>query len=323
MAACCRVGREGRGPKPLVVVEPFGHRFRPGVRRGAVADLEAAGEADHHLPERAERAVPHPFAGIANPRVRPPLGSGLHDASIAFGGPHDGASFGHRVGEGLLAVDVLAGAHRRDREQRVGMVGRGDHRGVQVVPRQQFAVVAIGLADARLALFGVELVHRLAGRLGAGVVHVADGQHLHSRVVEEGVQIAAPLSAQTNAGHRDAAARCRVLAPGREEEEPRAGRCPRRGSAVVSCWSSRGPRSACRLLAPSTLHAAPSPRNTRSCCWEVRRPLAPRPGRQGGACGARGEVGGTAKPNHCQGVAAMGEAVRCSFANFSRRSPGN
>ena len=45
------------------------------------------------------------------------------------------------MGDGLLAVNILAGAHTGDNEWHVPVVWRGDHHGVDVLPVEDLAVV--------------------------------------------------------------------------------------------------------------------------------------------------------------------------------------
>ena len=94
------------------------------------------------------------------------------------------------------------------------MVGRGHQHGVDIGTGQHLAEVlrdlAAGAGAALLAL-GVERIHRLASRLGAPEVDVADGDHLHTGVVEEHLHVPAALAADADAAHDDASRRRRRL----------------------------------------------------------------------------------------------------------------
>ena len=58
---------------------------------------------------------------------------------------------GHRPAHRLLHVDVFANRHRRRRDRRVHVIGRGnDHRVDVFLLRQHLAVVAIGLESRQL-----------------------------------------------------------------------------------------------------------------------------------------------------------------------------
>ena len=85
------------------------------------------------------------------------------------------------------------------------------------VPKESFTGLlevlrdlAAGAGAALLAL-GVERIHRLASRLGAPEVDVADGDHLHTGVVEEHLHVPAALAADADAAHDDASRRRRRL----------------------------------------------------------------------------------------------------------------
>ena len=82
----------------------------------------------------------------------------LRDDLVLPGGLGHGAAFGDRVGQRLLAVDVLALLHGRDGRDRVVMVGRGDHHGV----------------DPLVQL--VEHLAEVAEPLGLGIVLEAPGR---------------------------------------------------------------------------------------------------------------------------------------------------
>ena len=72
------------------------------------------------------------------------LESDLHHAlGIAHRGDQRRAFF-DRVRDGLLAVDVFAGAHTGDGDGHVPVVGRGDHDGVDILTVEDLAVVEVG-----------------------------------------------------------------------------------------------------------------------------------------------------------------------------------
>jgi hypothetical protein len=137
------------------------------------------------------------------------------------GGLGDLARLEHGIGEGFFAIDVFAAVERGQGDDGVGVVGRGDHHGIDIFLGQQLAVIAVGLAGAILAgapLPGVELVRppargfasagAMLGALGpvpgevtaAFAVDVTDGHDLHFGELRERGQVLHALAAQADAG---------------------------------------------------------------------------------------------------------------------------
>ena len=93
----------------------------------------------------------------------------LHDAVVLAGRLDHLPAFEDVVGGRLLHVHVLAGLAGPDRHQRVPVIGRGDHDGVDVLALQELAHVGVG-RDLLVAL--LETLHL---RSEIGVVDVAQG----------------------------------------------------------------------------------------------------------------------------------------------------
>ena len=112
----------------------------------------------------------------------------LRDDLVFLGGLGHRAAFGDRVGQRLLAVDVLAVLHGGDRGHGVVMVGRGDHDGVdlfghlvehlaEVAELLRLGMVVERADDAIITPVGVAKGHDIvAARHGADVApaHRAD-----------------------------------------------------------------------------------------------------------------------------------------------------
>ena len=153
-----------------VEVGDVGVVLRGGVAVVAVDVLDVADEAvadDHRgRAELAAGALP---------------GAGLEDALELLLGRHDELRLLDAVGEGLLAVDVLAGLHRLDGHVGVPVVGRDDDDHVDGLVLDDLAEVVHGFADAGEVLLvfarGVVVVGLLRARLPADLVAVADGGH--------------------------------------------------------------------------------------------------------------------------------------------------
>ncbi|OQA01184.1 MAG: hypothetical protein BWY71_00472 [Planctomycetes bacterium ADurb.Bin412] len=148
------------------------------------------------------------------------LGGDFHLA----GGFGNEPGFMDGPGQRFFAIDVLFHLQGRHRDYGMGMVGRGDHDGIDVFFGQQFAVVAVGpaaLVAARLALGGVIFIHGLTGRFVAAgsfffavgpvpgliaaafAVDVADGYYLYLGELLEAEDILNALAAHADPGQGD------------------------------------------------------------------------------------------------------------------------
>jgi hypothetical protein len=116
--------------------------------------LEPVGADQGHL---AEAAVVDLLAGLREVLPTALLQSDLHHAlGIVHGGNQRSGLF-HRMGDGLFAVDVFAGAHRGDGDGHMPVVGRADHDGVDVFAIEDLAVVEVVACVGRTVLgFGFQ-----------------------------------------------------------------------------------------------------------------------------------------------------------------------
>ena len=84
----------------------------------------------------------------------------------------------------FLAVNVLARFHRRDRDNRMPVVGRGHDDGVDVIALQQMAEIVEELGPPVLLL-----ISHTGGASKMILVDIADGRNLDPGVAEEFLQM--------------------------------------------------------------------------------------------------------------------------------------
>ena len=172
-------------------------------------------EAALHVLNRADDAVAHQFARHAKFMHGTLHGAGLQDALVPLDGFDDFHGLVNVVRQRLLAIDVLAGAQRGQRDDRVPVVGRGDANRVNVLAGDEVGKIVVSGAVA----VAMEFVHFLLGVVPADGVHVAHRQH--ARVLPEKIiQQAARLNAQADKAHGQARAGGRLRRPnaGGQEE---------------------------------------------------------------------------------------------------------
>jgi hypothetical protein len=169
MNAILGVRRERRGPQPHLIVEA--RRYR--LRRGIAGNAGLLGQDDFDPLEFADATVPNQFGHAMVLRHRAILGTRLEDA----------LGFAHRVHQhlafvngqrGLLALHVLARLERHQADQRVPVVWRGDHHGIDILAGQHLVEIPGGKA----ILVAVVLVHGLLGAEQSAFVDVADREDL-------------------------------------------------------------------------------------------------------------------------------------------------
>ncbi len=195
------LGVEGcplRRPDVHLPIDVLGRRGKR-VRPDRVAII---GEAHQNALNLAEIAVAHEFAGVLEPGVGTLHAPRLKDDVVFLDGLDDRAALAEGPGERFFAVDVLAPPRGLDAYERMPMVGRGHDDGVDVVAREQFAVVVVGGA----VLVAVVLVHEplVFGQLL--VVDVAKRDNLRGPVPDGVFHEAAGLPAAADDAHDDAVA---------------------------------------------------------------------------------------------------------------------
>ena len=112
--------------------------------------------------------------------IRPLLAAHLQDAVVPAHGLAELLALVNGQRHRLLEVDILSGAAGGDRDDRMLVVGRGDHDGVDIVAREQVLIVFVKVYLAFLPLVGIVFFHAFLETLALDVVHVASGKHLHA-----------------------------------------------------------------------------------------------------------------------------------------------
>jgi len=172
-------GRTGAGPS----------QRRLTADGGPPLEADAAGHvdlADHALGELRHR--------LADRRRAAALRAVLAHPLVLSGGGDQLPAFPDVVRAGLLNVNVLARLDRRDGDQRMRMVGRGDAHRVDVRIFHEPAVVGRGLAlslGPLLELGGPRGEHRL--------VDVAQGDHLGPLDALQAVDVVLPFAVEPDA----------------------------------------------------------------------------------------------------------------------------
>jgi len=208
------------GPEPHVVVEARGNGFGILTMAGLAEVRGAAGETAQHGVEFAETAVANQFAGLTEAGIGTLLRAGLEDALVILNGVDHGAALADGQRQGLLAVNILAGAGGGDGGQSVPMVREGDEHGVDIGAAEQVAEVFVDgatLVDPRLASAAVMPFDEVAGGFAPGdaavpvarglPIDIANGHDLDAFVGEEELEVIEALIATANDAEGDAAAR--------------------------------------------------------------------------------------------------------------------
>ena len=112
---------------------------------GRSHDHRRAADADADRLHLADAAVADDLDGLAeaSAELAPLLAADLENDRILGDGVHDLPPFGNAVRQRLLAIDVLPGVGRQDAGDRMPMVRRGDHHGVDLLVGEQFAEVGV------------------------------------------------------------------------------------------------------------------------------------------------------------------------------------
>ena len=140
--------------------------------------------------------------------IRPLLAAGLKYRAIAPGGGNHGSALLDGERQWLFAINVFAGLHGGDGDQRVPMVGRRNHHGADVLSIEQVAKIFVQRRSGRGAGQNV-----LRGHFAMELIDVAGGSDLNARIRQE--HLAKMLTA------------AEVSGPDQPDDDPIAGR--RRG----------------------------------------------------------------------------------------------
>ena len=146
--------------------------------------------------DRADLAVAHQFAAAAEAPVGAPLRAVLEHAAVAVEDVDQRQVFGDRHAQCLLAVNVLASLGGQRRHGHVPVVGQGEHQGVHVATRQDFAEV----------LEGGQL-RPLRHAVAAVLPRVAHGNRLCILVAAHGREVLRPSVAESDKRQSDPLAR--------------------------------------------------------------------------------------------------------------------
>ena len=155
--------------------------------------------------DRAERSLADVFCGVDERRIGALLGAGLHDPVVLAGGLDGFAALPDAVADRFLDVNILASLTGHDGEERVPVVGRGDHDDVHVRPVQDMAkILMLPVAGIDVGALLVQRVFELVlGAVHVGLVGVADGHDPDPRLGGEIAQVAGALAAAADDGHPD------------------------------------------------------------------------------------------------------------------------
>jgi hypothetical protein len=149
--------------------------------------------------EAADLFVAGQLAGKAEFLVGSLLRADLEYNAVAIDRSSHGFSLRDGHGQWLFVIHVLAIAGGFDAYQRVPMVGCHNRHGVDIVPNEQFAIVAIGCET----FAAVMLLDPVDGFLTEYLAQIADGDCLHVIVPEECSQMPAPHAADADESHGD------------------------------------------------------------------------------------------------------------------------
>ncbi len=204
------IGACRRRTLPQIPIQSGRHRWPFAVDLRETIDLAIAAvrraAAGMDLGDVADGPVPYPFHegpdGVGGMSLVAHLRDQLAFRRLGPQRPH----LGHGMRQGLLAIDVLAGLHRRHGDHRMGVVGRAHQHRVDPVAHliQHLPVV----------LVSPRLREALEGPGGTAFVHVAEGDDVLVRHVGE---IMSALAADAHRSEVDPAARWqRTLDPTQE-----------------------------------------------------------------------------------------------------------
>src|ERR1035437_7124151 len=136
------------------------------------ATTDSGGDKHIHLFQSADASIADQFAREAKTLAAALLRAGLENNFILTDGFDDVPALVNRERQRLFAIDILFGLGRRQVDERVPMIRRRLHDGVNVIALQQFSEVAI--------FRGCPSVFRktLRGGVNVPLIHITDGQNV-------------------------------------------------------------------------------------------------------------------------------------------------
>ena len=198
------VGTKFGRAKPEVPVDIVRLRFF----RQITCDRRAA-DADSDLFHVADAAVANELDGLAELAVEfaALLAAGLKDDFVLVDRVDDQSSLANRVRKRLFAIDVFLGSGGLQTGDRMRVIGRGDHNGVDILAGQQLAKIRVdGTAFVRAALLpiGVVPVHTALRRFAPRLLDITDGNDLDIVEASKAARVTTPLHADADHAERDA-----------------------------------------------------------------------------------------------------------------------
>ena len=198
------------------------------TRNGVGEVVRRAGQADFNVGDVADEAVANDFGCFVELRNGTLPRSGLPDDVVLVHGANDGLLFGDSAGERLFAVDVFLARGGFGGDDGVPVIGDGDHDGVDVVTRDDLAVVVDGGA-VLVAIVGVDGVD---GGLQVIFLDIAGGNNLAIIEAEKCLGVGGSHHAPADDADGDALV-CRHAAGARE-------RAAERAAAAAADWRKCG-----------------------------------------------------------------------------------
>lgn len=129
----------------------------------------------------------------------PQLRSKLEHALVAPNRLAKSGVFSDTETQRLLEEDVLSGPGGFDRLQDMPLIGTGDRNGVDVLPGEQIAVIAINHTVAAT----VVIVYDATSFVGSLAVDIAYRQDAATAMAQEGAQVLRTTSSHADAAQRD------------------------------------------------------------------------------------------------------------------------
>jgi hypothetical protein len=170
MAVLAVVRHHRRLADVVIPIQSIGSRL---LRERAVH--RPRGQADDYVLQLANSTVADEFACEPEIALAALLAADLEDALVVARGFLEALAFVDGEGERLLAVNILAGFHRKQVYKRVPVVGRARDDGVYIIALHELAKVLVRLRH-------LAVLRELLGRsLGMAVINVADGKHVTVR----------------------------------------------------------------------------------------------------------------------------------------------